>query len=362
MRATWSAPLGRTLQAAWRRVPPVALVSVWLILAGCGTAPSPSGGAQRSGSPAARSAPNAKVVFQLGRLAGLTNYTFVYQATNNGARIVTSGRVHALTDWVLTTTVGPKVTIFDVNGRGISRISGSGLATRMRFKSPDGADTLNGEYVSAKGLIGVTHITGVRILRAGSCGAAGVRGTLYDLKSPANASRILRLGWQACIADGSGSLLTFVSGVKGGAAANAIHLAGAGTSFEVTSIGGVGPIVAPTPAKTGTPTPRPTAPAPTGALPAGFPQSLPPPPGKVFTGSQLSTGRWYLQMAEGTDASAIKSYMARLKAKGFTATTDLATAAGDIADLHSARYSVTLEQTNFPGQGYMLTVTVAATG
>ena len=156
--------------------------------------------------PAAATA-NARFNTSLARLASLTNYRFTDTSTNDGFKFEISGPVHGPQDWQTNATEPLKVSTYDVNGRGYSLALGH--VNPVTFKTPEGLTHLDGEYTAARGLVGYTNVTGMRISNAGSCKVAGVAGTRYFLKTPRVDSRLLVETASACIAKRSGALLAY---------------------------------------------------------------------------------------------------------------------------------------------------------
>lgn len=178
----------------------------------------------------------------LSRLGSLTNYSFTTTAGNAGYTFTVTGEVHDPTDWE-THSTSPAVTSYDVGGRGYAVAIGQVMS--VKFKTPDGLTHLNGETTYAQALIGYTHVTGIRIATGGPCSVAGLQGTSYQVKSPSADTPLLVETATACVANSTGALLSYSSGVPGGSAASAAHITGATTSFTVNTIGGIGPIAAP---------------------------------------------------------------------------------------------------------------------
>ncbi len=187
------------------------------------------------------SAPTSGTEFSLSKLASYTNYAFTYSAAAGGATITFTGAVHSLTDWRLQAS-SPAVTNYDVDGKGYGTVSGLSGVTTTTFATPEGIHHLNGQYVSAQALIGMTHVYGEQVRKGGSCTVAGQSGTIYNLGTPKNG--YITIGDQACVAS-NGALLLFAQGVTGGASATALHLTGDSEVFQITAVGGVGPIAAP---------------------------------------------------------------------------------------------------------------------
>ncbi|WP_298209016.1 hypothetical protein [Ferrimicrobium sp.] len=202
-----------------------------------------SSSASSSSSPANSSSPadSGGAGLSLSKLASYTNYAFTYSATGGGATTTFTGAVHSLTDWRLQAS-SPAVTNYDVDGKGYGTVAGFSAVTSTTFATPEGIHHLNGQYVNAQALIGMTHVTGEDIRKGGSCTVAGQDGTIYNLGTPKNS--YFSIGDQACVAS-NGALLLFAQGVTGGASADALHLTGASEIWQVTAVGGVGPIAAP---------------------------------------------------------------------------------------------------------------------
>jgi len=337
------------------------VVAVGTVISACGSSGGSStttaaGGAATSGTSAVASSGGGGLT--LTRLGSLTNYSFTSTAGNGGYTFTVTGEVHSPADWE-THSTSPAVTNYDVDGRGYSVAIGQVLPTT--FKTSDGLTHLNGETTYAQALMGYTHVTGIRITTAGPCSVAGVQGTTYQVKSPGADAALLVETATACVADGSGALLSYSSGVPGGSAASAVHLKGASTSFTVNAVGGIGPIAAPGAPPTTT---VPTVPPGTGAasgLPAGFPAQVPAPPGKVLSGTALSSTKWYVELSE-TDPSAEAGYVTELQGKGFSVVNASNTAGGDITTLADGSLQVLVEQMSLPGQGVVMAVTVSTAG
>lgn len=293
----------------------------------------------------------------LTRLSDLTDYSFISTEANAGYTFTVTGEVHDATDWQ-TQSAAPAVTNYDVDGRGYGVAIGQ--VTPVTLKTPEGLTHLDGESTYAQALIGYTHVTGIHIGTAGPCVVAGAKGTTYQVRSPGADASLLVETATACIAEGSGALLSYSSGVPGGSAASAAHIQGAETSFTVTAIGGIGPIAPPaaTPSTTAPQTPPDVGGA--AGLPTGFPSQVPSPPGKVDSSAALSASKWYLQLTE-TSSAALANYVAVLRGRGFTVVSSTNSAAADVATLSNGSFQVMVEQISFSGQGVLMTVTVSGT-
>ncbi|HQU26165.1 MAG TPA: hypothetical protein PLS29_03940 [Acidimicrobiales bacterium] len=311
----------------------------------------------RGPSAVARAAGND---LSVARLSGLRNYSFSY-VVGSPSQEAAVGRVHGTTDWQLTVTVGartPSVTTYDVGGHGYSQVKGFASIEPVTFATPEGFTHLNGEHTWAQALVDALHVTGVRVTTAGTCRVAGQRGTLYVLKTPTASEGVFSLTDRACV-ERSGPLLSFAEGVTGGSAAGAIGLTGRSETFTVTSIGRIGVVRAPkgsasAPPSTSAPATSPTV---SGRLPAGFPSTVPAPPGTLVSATRLGATKWYVLLTEPS-AHALATYVAGLEARGFTVLTRSTTAASTVVDLGDASYRVVLEQMSLPGEGVTLTVTV----
>lgn len=335
------------------------VVTIGAVLTACGAAGSASrttspGGAQGLSKQSAHVS-SGEGGLSAARLGSLTDYSFISKSGNEGYSFTITGQVHDPTDWE-TNSTSPAVANYDVDGHGYSLAVGQVIP--VTFKSPDGLTHLNGEVSYAQALIGYTHVTGIRIVTAGSCNVAGVHGTTYEVRSPGADASLLVETATACVADGSGALLSYSSGVPGGSAANATHLTGAETSFTVTAIGGVGAISAPQGSSTSTVTSPPPASKGTSGLPAGFPASVPAPPGKTMSSVALSSTKWYVELTE-SGSTAESGYVKVLQGKGFSVVDSSNTVAGDITTLSNGSFQVLVEQMSLPGQGVVMAVTVS---
>lgn len=227
----------------------MAVVATVLTLSSC----SSSGATSKSGLPSTKSPPSASsptpsasvptsgAGFSLAKLASDTNYDFTYAASAGGAKINFIGAVHSLTDWRLQAS-SPAVTTYDVDGKGYSTVSGLSTVTSTTFTTPAGVHHLNGQYINAEALIGMTHVTGEKIRKGGPCTVAGQSGTIYNFGTPNNS--YFSIGDQACVAS-NGALLLFAQGITGGSSASELHLTGDSELWQITAVGGVGPIAAP---------------------------------------------------------------------------------------------------------------------
>ena len=327
-----------------------------LALAGCGA----TAGSKGSTPPASGGSPPSAGAAAVGgltlaRLGGLRDYTFTSSASNAGYTITITGQVHDPEDWRTESTVPVPETHYDVGGRGYAVTLGQVMA--VSFQTPEGLTHLDGEYSAAESLVGYIRVTGERITASGSCRVAGESGKVYHLESPSQAASLLVETATACVAQGSGALLSYTARVPSGSAARANNIAGASLSFTVNSIGGVGVITAPkAPAATPTTT-APPASSGTAQLPPGFPSQVPAPPGKVLSSAQLSSTKWYVQLTESTQ-DALSQYGAQLKGQGFSVSSSTSSSGLDLATLTDGQFQVLLEQTSFPGQGVVLAVTV----
>ncbi len=178
----------------------------------------------------------------LDRLASLTNYTFTSMSGNAGYTFTITGQVHDPTNWEETSSA-PKVTTYDVGGRGYAFVLGH--VNPVTFKTPEGYSHLDGEYSAAQSLVGYTHVAGISITAGGACSVAGVSGVTYQVKSPSAGASIIVETATACVGQSTGALLSYTAGVPSGSGASAIHLAGASITFTVEAIGSVGPIGVP---------------------------------------------------------------------------------------------------------------------
>lgn len=335
----------------------VAAVVLGMALAGCGAASSPSGAHSTATPSSPASSPQAAGAtgLTLSRLNSLTNYTFTSSSSNDGVTFKVTGQVHSSRDWKVESTIPVAETRYDVDGRGYAVTLGQVIT--VSFATPEGLTHLDGEYTAAESLIGYTHVLGEKISPGGSCQVAGEAGLVYRLRSPSAASALLVETATACVAKGSGALLSYTAGVPSGSASNADNLTGASITFTVDSIGGVAAISAPRSA-TSTPTPSvPTTPSGLGQLPQGFPQAVAPPPGQVMSSAQLGPTKWYVELSE-SNAGALAQYESELKAQGFSVSSATDSSAADLVTLTKSQYQVLLEQTSLPGQGVVLAVTV----
>ena len=318
---------------------------------------SGTGSGQSNATSAATSAgSSASAGLSLTRLGSLKNYTFTTSAGNGGYTFTITGQVHDSTNWE-TQSTAPAVTTYDVGGRGYALAIGHVIS--VSFNTPEGLTHLNGETTYAKSLIGYTHVTGIQIKTTGPCNVAGVAGTTYHVQSPSADASLLVETATACVANGSGALLSYSFGVPSGSAANAAHISGAGGSFRVNSIGRVGQIALP---KLPPTTTQPTLPANAGAppgLPAGFPSQVSAPPGRIMSSVALSSTKWYVQLTENSSA-ALSDYAKVLQNQGFSVTNSTNSVAADIETLTKLPYQVLLEQMSLPGEGVILSVTVSS--
>jgi hypothetical protein len=191
----------------------------------------------------AQAAANAGFNTSLARLASLTNYRFTNVASNDGYKLAISGLVHGPRDWQTNVTAPLKESTYDVNGHGYSLALGHVIP--VAFRTPAGLTHLDGEYSAAQGLVGYTHVTGMRISNRGSCKVAGVAGTRYFLRSPRADTKLLVETVSACISKRSGALLSYDVGVPSGSELKTLGAHGMSTSFRVTAVGHVGVIRVP---------------------------------------------------------------------------------------------------------------------
>lgn len=319
---------------------------------------SACGSAAASGAvkaPSSSSASRTGGPFDLARLASLKSYRFTSSGSNGGATFEITGVVHGTTDWETDAVTPVKERTYDVGGRGYSLVLGR--VVPVDFKTPEGMSHLDGERTAAEGLIGYTHVRGIRITTKGSCRVAGASGTSYHLATPRDAAGLLLETVSACVAKGSGALLSYTAGVPSGSAASAVHVRGATTTFTVSAIGGVGAITAPKASPATTVPPLPVTTGNAKGLPAGFPSTVPTPSGTVLSSTRIGPAKWYLELTE-KNAGALGDYTGVLKAKGFTVTSSSNTAAGDVEQLQHGPIQLLAEQITLPGEGVTLTVTV----
>lgn len=328
------------------------------------TAASSTSSADGTGSATATSTPRSTTKgitstgsgLTLDRLSSLTNYTYTTVSGNGGYTFTVTGQVHSPTNWQATSSA-PRVTTYDVGGRGYAVALGQ--VSPVTFRSPQGFSHLAGEYSAAESLVGYTHVAGISITTGGACSAAGASGTTYHVKSPSADASILVETATACVANSTGALLSYTSGVPGGSGAAAIHLAGANITFTVEAIGGVSPISAPSPSNATT---LPTLPSSFGAtpgLPSGFPAAVAAPPGRIVSSVTLNPSKWYLQLVE-SGTGALASYASILESKGFGVVSSTITSAIDLEVLKDGAYQVQIEQLPSSGSGTFMAVTVEA--
>lgn len=318
----------------------------------CGaTGAAAATGAQVSARP--RSGPG----LSLARLASLENYRFTSKSSNDGYSFEITGMVHGPEDWEARATSPVSELTFDVGGRGYAVVLGR--VEPVHFSTAEGLTHLDGERTFAQALVGYTHVRGIRIATKGRCQVAGRSGTVYALATPRDAAGLILETASACVATGSGALLSYTSGVPSGSAAAAVNLRGATSTFRVEAVGGVGPISAPkAPPATTVPSVPSTTGRPTG-LPAGFPTEVPAPPGTLLSSARIGPSKWYLQLTEKR-ASALEHYASELEARGFAVTSSSNSSAADLEQLAKGSLEVLLEQLAFPGEGVTLAVTVQA--
>lgn len=318
----------------------------------CGSAP-----AYAAAKAASSTVSSARDPFALGRLASLESYRFTSSASNGGATFEIAGMVHGPRDWETDAITPVEERTYDVGGRGYALVLGR--IVPVHFKTPEGLSHLDGERTAAEGLIGYTHVRGIRITTKGSCRVAGASGTTYHLATPRDAAGLLLETVTACVSKGSGELLSYSAGVPSGSLATAMHVRGATSTFTVTAIGGVRAIAVPKARPT---TKVPSTPVRAGGpkgLPTGFPATVPAPPGTVLSSIRIGPSKWYLELTEKS-SKALDDYVGELEAKGFSLASSSSTAAGDVDDLEHGPVQVVVEQVSLPGEGVTLTVIVQA--
>ncbi len=295
--------------------------------------------------------------FTLASLASLGDYTFQVVTRSGRYSFEVSGAVHSATDWVVSSKA-PAVTTYDVGGQGWARALGR--VSRVHLRTRQGWSHLDGERTYAEGMVGLTHVSGMRLVRAGTCTGAGRAGTSYRFELPGADRGLFDLLASACVADRGGALLFYSQGVAGGKLAGAVHLSGDSYTFRVTSIGHVPAVTVPRPATTTTVLPA--LPKPVGKLPPGFPRALPAPPGQVVSSARMAAGKWYVLLSEGGDGSALARYAAALQRDGFSVTSRTTAAGIELESLASKAYDVQLELLALPGEGDQMSVVVGLAG
>ncbi|MBW4030927.1 MAG: hypothetical protein HIU57_09715 [Acidobacteria bacterium] len=313
-----------------------------------------AGGAVASG-PGTAHAASRSAVPSLSRLSSLKNYTFTTTSTNAGYAFKLTGAVNGPENWE-THAISPlRVVTYDVGGRGYTVALGQ--VRSVSFATPSGSQQLDGEFSAAQALVGFTHVAGIVLTTPGACRVAGVNGTTYRLVTEKSAASLLVESATACVATGTGALLSLESGVPSGSAATAIHLRGATTVFTVDSVGGVRPFRAPRLTPSTTVARAPVTSLPAASLPAGFPPQVPRPPGEIVSGVRISATKWYLQMKESS-AAAIDDFARALTASGFTMKSRSNSSLEKVDLLDKGTLQVMLQQMSLPGESVLLMVTV----
>lgn len=314
----------------------VAIPVVGLVLAACG-------GGTRTGSTAAR------INLTLAKLGGLHDYAWTESAGSGASALTVSGQVHSSTDWEFTTG-SPAVHIFDVLGQGYTETDGVTAQIDLAASHEAFADI--GEQAFATFFLTLESTPGVSVSRTGSCTVAGEAGTVIQ----ATDGSALRERVQVCVASASGALLSFSSATSGPATAGLGSTPG-GATFKVTGVGSVPLIGAPGAAPaTGTNSAPPPASSRQG-LPAGFPASVPAPPGQITRATATGSSLWDVEVT-GTSASLLTAYEQSLQQAGFQTSTDVsAGSAGTIVMLSNGKIQVQLTGAA-SGQGYAMTILV----
>lgn len=176
----------------------------------------------------------------LNKLGSLTNYTA--ELDSNTGQIF-SVEVNSPKDWesltgpLSTSASHPGDITYNISGVTYSYqpvINGSNVTYAYKKFSPADqySQSLYPSYVKA--LIGLTHVTGVKLVRVAACSGAGQSGHIWEAEPSAKGAVAPNIS--ACISDTSGALLTY----NQGSSAAIYGQAGSYTeAFTVESIGNV---------------------------------------------------------------------------------------------------------------------------
>lgn len=234
----------RRNSGTWRSTRAVATIAcagaATVGLAACGSSAATSGtrtgsSTQSDGSTATTSGRTTTSGLDLAALGSLTDYAG--RMTDNGATI--SVEVHSPTDWSESTGGFP---ILHVDGTTYVRTVGpSGRPGWVH--SPDTASSYRqSPYPGvATQFADFTKVADATITKGAPCAVAGVAGHTWTIASPHTA--VLSEQESACVADGSGALLSLTTGASG----SAVPANGFAYSFTVTEVGGVPALAVPSP-------------------------------------------------------------------------------------------------------------------
>jgi hypothetical protein len=181
----------------------------------------------------------------LSKLGSLTNYTA--QITENGKSLVIL-KVHSPSDWEQssagsTSANSNSSTSININGSQYlytPTVSGTQVTYSWQKSGPADSYAQSGYPGMVQGFIGLTKVSGVKLVKTSSCTQAGLTGHIWVTKPAVTGAVAPNIS--ACIADSSGVLLTYDQGVSssiyGQAASNT-------TTFSITGINNVPLITVP---------------------------------------------------------------------------------------------------------------------
>ncbi len=210
----------------------ITLMFLAVILGACGSTSKSSSSLEVSSSTTTSNSSLAQVYdgLNLVKLGSLTNYVAVQ--TDNGQNIGTY-KVHSPTDWEMVNG-GANPLYVNINGfeyTYVPNFSGSQVTYSWQ-KSGSAQPYDESPYPSyVKGLIGLTKVSGVKLVRESVCTEAGLSGHIW--KTVPSIAGAVAPNISACIADSSGVLLSYDQGTSSSIYGNVASFT---QTFTITSI------------------------------------------------------------------------------------------------------------------------------
>ncbi len=219
---------------------PLLVVSALLSACGTNAAGSSNAASTNSNQTTASTAPSTTTtqsaaidssspIFSKARLTSLTNYSFTLTIGNGSTSSTVTGKINSSTNYEI--AVGP-IQTYHVDGHSYEVV---GNQTPQRVTLGLNFYNLQGVSSAANTFIQLASVGGVTVRSNGQCNVAGTAGTSYVESTSSNQSNSNQSP-VACIANGSGALLSLTQGTPSTAASST---SGQYYSFEVTGIGNV---------------------------------------------------------------------------------------------------------------------------
>ncbi len=180
-----------------------------------------------------------------GKLGSLTNYTAELVADN----ATFSYKVHSPTDWEMLTgslsaaQTDSSSTIFNISGSSYSYqpvVNGANVTYAWKTDGPADSYVQSAYPANAKAFAGLARVTGVKLVKAGSCSQAGQSGEIW--KTEPSVIGAVAPNIFACVSTSSGALLSYDMGKSSSIYGQTASMT---ESFSVISIGNVPPIAVP---------------------------------------------------------------------------------------------------------------------